>query len=78
MTHIFKLCLCLLRPFDLFNGYTESVSRFGEISPLRQNFNKLLAILSNFLVFEKIANLLWQIFYSFGQIFIALKGQILK
>ena len=34
--------------------------------------------LSNFLVFEKIANLLWQIFYSFGQIFIALKGQILK
>ena len=31
--------------------------------------------MSNYLVFDKIVNLLWQIFYSFGLIFIALKVQ---
>ena len=34
--------------------------------------------LSNYLVFGKIVNLLWQIFYSFGQFFIVQYGQILK
>ena len=34
--------------------------------------------LSNYLVFGKIVNLLWQIFYTFGQIFIVLNGQIFK
>ena len=34
--------------------------------------------MSNYLVFGKIVNLLWQNFYSFEQIFISLKSQILK
>ena len=52
---------------------TVSVTRFGENSPLRQNFNKLLAISS---IWQN--SKLWQIFNSFWQIFISLKGQIVK
>ena len=34
--------------------------------------------MSNYLVYGKIMNLLWQIFYTFGRNFVVLNGQILK
>jgi len=34
--------------------------------------------LSDYLLFDKIVNLFLQIFYTFGQFFIVLNGQILK
>ena len=45
----------------------SSVTRFGGISPLRHNFKKFGLFLSNYLVFGKIVNLLWQILHIYGQ-----------
>ena len=54
-----------------------SVTRFGEISPLKHNFEFFGIFLIDYSVFGKIVNLFWQIFNTFGQIFIVLNGQIL-
>ena len=54
-------------------------TRFSEILPLKHTFFKDFGLLlSNYLVFGKIVNLLRQIFHTFGQIFIVLNGQLLK
>ena len=45
-----------------------SVTRHGKISPLWQNLK----------VFGQLMNLLWQIFYAIGQIYILINAQILK
>ena len=50
----------------------SSVTRFGE------TFIRLFQFFKGFLVFGKIANLLWQILGAIGQKFIVVKGQILK
>ena len=46
------------------------------------HFGKIFKVLGNFsrayLLFGKILNLLWQILYTFGQIFIDIHGQMLK
>ena len=55
----------------------QRVSQCDQI--FMQNFKKVFGLFfSNYLVFIKILNLLWQIFHTFGQIFFALNGQILK
>ena len=54
-----------------------SVTRFGEILPLGRKFWKWFGnFLSNYLLFGKIVNLLWQIFYTFGLICIVINGRI--
>ena len=56
---------------------TSSVTRFGKISPLGQNFKSLGQFLKAYLVFGKIVSILGQIFYAFMQIYIVTNGQIL-
>ena len=51
------------------------MAKFCHLVRISKSFGHFL---SNYLVFGKIVNLLWQIFYTFGQIFIVLNGQILK
>ena len=46
----------------------NSVTRFGEISPLGQHLKSFCHFLSIYLVFGKSVNLLWQIFHAFGKI----------
>ena len=58
--------------------WTASVTRFGEISALWQNLQSLGQLSGVYLLFGKILNLLWQILYTFGQIFIDVNGQMLK
>jgi len=61
-----KMVLCLV---------PISVTRFGEISPLCQNFKSLWAIFwMSYLVFGKLLSRLWH-FYATGQIFIVVNGQ---
>ena len=51
------------------------LAKFRHLGILLKDFGLFL---SNYLVFGKIVNLLWQIFHTYGQIFIVLNGQILK
>ena len=55
-----------------------SMTRFGAILPLRQYFLKPHSILSVYLVFGTILNLLWQIVYVIRPIFTVANGQILN
>ena len=51
----------------------------GEILPLWQNFKIIWATFKSFILqFGKSLNLLWQIFYTIGQIHIPKNGQLLK
>ena len=66
-------------PKDKINYVLSNVTRFGEISPLRQNIKKVFGhFLTNYFVFGKIVNLLWKIFYTTGHIFIFQNGQIIQ
>ena len=47
----------------------------AKIPPLWENFKTLRQFLRVYLVFGKILNPLWKIFYTILQIFIVLKGQ---
>ena len=58
--------------------YLDSVTRFGEISPLWQNLKCLGQILGVYLLLGKIFEQLWQIFYAIWQIFAHINDQILK
>ena len=51
------------------------LAKFRNLDKILESFGHFL---SNYLVFGKIVNLLWQLFYTFGQIFIVQNGQILK
>ena len=51
-----------------------SVTRFGEISPFWQK----IQVFDGFFIFGKIANLLWQIYYITGLVFIVANGHIIK
>ena len=51
------------------------LAKFRNLDKILESFGHFL---SNYLVFGKIVNLLQQIFYTFGQIFIVLYDQILK
>ena len=56
----------------------DSVTRFGEISPLWPNVKTLWPFESVDLVFGKILSLFRQICYAFGQIFIVVNSHMLK
>ena len=69
---------------------TASVTRFGEISPLWQNFTtlakfhhfgKIIIVLGNFQMLyldSKMLNLLWKYKFAVGHVFIIVNGQILN
>ena len=56
----------------------SSVTRFCDILPLWQNFKALGNFDQIYLVFGKTLNLLWQINFAIGQIFIVVNGRILS
>ena len=60
---------------DVNNLLISSVTRYGEISPLWQNFERLWRIKSVYLVFGKSFRLISN---AIGQIFFASNGQILE
>ena len=55
-----------------FLSIVTSVTRFGKIFKVLGNFSRV------YLLFGKIVNPLWQILYTFGQIFIDVNDQMLK
>ena len=55
-----------------------SVTRFGEISPLWQNFKSLPKMIDGLFSIWQILNLLWQILYAIGMIYAVVSGQILN
>ena len=57
---------------------TISVTRFGLISAIRQNFTSQWQIFDSLFLFGQMLSLLWQIWYIIGLIFIVANGQILK
>ena len=67
---ISKMLLKLIR-----KAFLTSVTRFGEILPLWQHFQRLLRI---YLALIKILNLLKQIVYAIGDIFIVVNDQNLN
>ena len=60
----------------LYGWVSLSVTRFGEILTLLQDFKVSGHFLRIYLEFGKMLNLLWQIFHANGQIFNASNGQI--
>ena len=56
----------------------SSVSRFGEISPLWQNFQSLGQFLKVNLLFGKILGRLWEILYVMGKILLMQMAKIQK
>ena len=59
-------------------GAADSVTRLGQIPPLRKSLTVFGNLLRVYLVFGQIMNLLCQIYYAIGQMFIALNSQVLK
>ena len=59
-------------------SFASSVTRFGEISSLWQNFTSFWQILTVYFLFGKILSLLWKIWYTVGLIFIVANAKILK
>ena len=51
------------------------LAKFHHLDLILKGF---VLFLTNYLVFVKIVNLLWQIFHTYGQIFFILTNQILK
>ena len=63
----------------------DQCDQSGEISPFWQNLQSLgqiFKVLGNFLrvylLFRKLLDRLWQIYYTIGQVFIVVNGQIMK
>ena len=54
------------------------MTRFGEISPLWQNFTSLWQILTIYFIFGKMLSLLWKTWNIIGLIFIVANGKILN
>ena len=69
---------CIIKTGSLIRLST-SVTRFGEISPLWQNFTILWQISDSlFCIWQSLLSLLWKIWYIIGLILIVANGQILK
>ena len=67
------------RPRTKFEGsMVVSVTKFGKIPPLWQICKICGNILKVYLVLGKVFDSLWHNLYAFGQLFIAVNGQILK
>ena len=69
------LCLALSLNYLLLS---ISVTEFGEILLLCQNFTSIRQFLSVYFLFGKMLRLLWRICYIVGLIFIVENGQIVK
>ena len=76
---------CFIRIFwhpnvvkDSFFTRAASVTRFGEISPIRKSLEIFGNIFKVYLIFDKVVNPLWDYLDAFGQNFNVVNGQILK
>ena len=58
-----------------FNSLADSVTRFGEISPIWQNLTRYQQVFIAYLLFDILLNLLLQILNVIGQIFTDVNGQ---
>ena len=54
----------------------QNSEKKGHFKPFWQNFKVFGKTLVVYLIFDKMLNLLWQILYPIGQIFIHVNGQI--